>query len=67
MKNMDHKQAAQMLWEAEQGRYQIDIPTLVRPIFMPTTRSPAGGRRGTGGGHEDRPDQRGNAAVAPCA
>ena len=24
MKNMDHKQAAQMLWEAEQGRYQID-------------------------------------------
>ena len=31
MKNMDHKQAAQMLWEAEQGRYQIDMLTQTHP------------------------------------
>ena len=71
MKNMDHKQAAQMLWEAEQGRYKIDMLTQTHPemtvedayaVQLENVR-----RRGTGGGHEDRPDQRGNAAVAPCA
>ena len=31
MKNMDHKQAAQMLWEAEQGRYKIDMLTQTHP------------------------------------
>lgn len=75
MKNMDHKQAAQMLWEAEQGRYQIDMLTQTHPemtvedayavqLENVRRREAAGG---TGGGHEDRPDQRGNAAVAPCA
>ena len=72
MKNMDHKQAAQMLWEAEQGRYQIDMLTQTHPemtvedayaVQLGNVRR----RGGTGGGHEDRPDQRGNAAVAPCA
>ncbi|UQT50140.1 hypothetical protein M5E87_11630 [Flavonifractor plautii] len=71
---MDHKQAAQMLWEAEQGRYQIDMLTQTHPEMtvedayaVQLENVHAGGRRGTGGGHEDRPDQRGNAAVAPCA
>ena len=28
---MDHKKAAQQLWDAEQGRYQIDMLTLHDP------------------------------------
>ena len=28
---MDHKKAAQQLWDAEQGRYQIDMLTLLEP------------------------------------
>ena len=31
MNNMDHKKAAQLLWDAEQGRYQIDMLTLGNP------------------------------------
>ena len=29
MNNMDHKKPAQLLWDAEQGRYQIDMLTLL--------------------------------------
>ena len=39
MKNMDHKQAAQMLWEAEQGRYQIDMLTQTHPDTKQGSRS----------------------------
>lgn len=68
MKNMDHKQAAQMLWEAEQGRYQIDMLTQTHPemtvedayaVQLENVRR-AGGQAGERVvGHEDRPDQRG--------
>ena len=50
MKNMDHKQAAQMLWEAEQGRYQIDMLTQTHPemtvedAYAVQLRMSAGGR-----------------------